>query len=207
MSTEPILAARTWPTNGHLIAACHDLGYLKDSDHILDPTWGRGTWWKVWSPKKLTKHDIKIDGVDFRQLPYPDGHFDACAYDPPYVAKGGRKTSGIKSMDERYGQDNCPATPKLLQELINDGLTEMHRVVKPRGVVLVKCQCYVSSGKLWQGDYFTQQHALALAFEVITAFRHIADGGRPQSERNRTGPQKHPLNNYSTLFVLRKGRA
>lgn len=36
--TAPVLAAHAWPSNADLIAACHQLGYLLDTDHILDPT-------------------------------------------------------------------------------------------------------------------------------------------------------------------------
>src|SRR5579862_4447487 len=97
--SSPVLAAYHWQTNGHLIADCHRLGYLLDDDHVLDPTYGRGAWWKVWRPEKLTAHTRAVDGSDFRHLPYPDGAFDTIAYDPPYVAKGGRSTSGIKAMD------------------------------------------------------------------------------------------------------------
>jgi tRNA G10 N-methylase Trm11 len=161
-----------------------------------------GTWWKVWRPKKLTTHNRSEDGSDFRHLPYPDGHFDAIAYDPPYVAKGGRETSGIKSMDRRYGQEDCPATPALLQRLIEDGLTEMHRLVKPKGIVLVKCKNYVSSGKLWLGVHRTTEHAFWLGFSVEDMFQHIGEPG-PQPPGRR---QVHARQNYSTLLVLRKGK-
>lgn len=196
----PVVAAGNWPTNGHLIADVHRLGYLLDDDHVLDPTYERGTWWKEWRPEKLTTHHRATDGSDFRSLPYPDGTFDAIAYDPPYVAKGGRTTSGIPEMDARYGQVDYPATPALLQELIDDGLTEMHRLVKPSGIVLVKCQDYISSGKRWLGRHWTLSHALALGFECVDQFEHLHPPG-PQPPGRR---QVHARNNHSTLFVLRR---
>lgn len=197
-----ILAAHNWTSNAELILDCHRLGYLEDNWLTLDPTFGMGTWWKLWKPAKLACHDKDLDRTDFRKLDYPDGHFDAIAYDPPYCAKGGRKTSGIKEMDDRYGQDDAPATPALVQELINDGLTEMFRLVRPRGFVLCKSMDYVSSGKLWEGAFFTQQHARSLGFQTFDVLQHVGTGG-PQPPRKR---QVHAAHNSSTLFVFRKPR-
>lgn len=198
----PVLAAHNWTTNGHLIADCHRLGYLRDDDHILDPTYEKGTWWKVWRPEKLTWHNRDLDGTDFRALPYPDGAFDAIAYDPPYVCVGGRTTTGIPEMHNAYGMEDAPRTPALLQQLINDGLTEMFRLVKPNGIVLVKCQDYISSGRLWVGTHHTLTHAIALGFEPVDRMEHYG-GVRPQPPGRR---QVHARRNLSTLFVLAKGR-
>lgn len=195
-----ILAATAWRTNAELIRDVHLLGYLRDEDHVVDPTHGRGTWWKAWRPEKLTTHNRKKDGSDFRSLPYPDGTFDAAAFDPAYVAKGGRATSGIKEMDSRYGQDDAPRTPALLQELIDDGLTEMHRIVKPGGIVLCKCKDYISSGRLWLGTHHTLTHALSLGFECVDRLEHLSGTG-PQPRGRR---QMHARRNLSTLLVLRK---
>lgn len=214
----PILAALDWPENGHLIAACARLGYLDESWVTLDPTYGAGTWWKFWRPRDLVTFNRAEDGSDFRNLPLEDASVDAVAFDPPYVSKGGRETSGIIAMDERYGQDDAPATPALLQDLIDQGLTEMVRVCRKRGVILVKCQDYVSSGRYWNGTYLTQRHAIeTLGLHQIDRFEHYVKSPRPQPKRTRKGPpgpdgkptripspQVHARRNLSTLFVFRK---
>jgi hypothetical protein len=79
------MAATAWPTNGHLIADVHRLGYLLDGDVVLDPTFGEGVWWSVWRPRRLSTFHRPSDGSDFRKMPHRDGVFDAAAYDPPYV--------------------------------------------------------------------------------------------------------------------------
>lgn len=194
-----IQAATTWLTNAHMIEDCAKIGYLRQEWLTLDPTYGRGRWWTRWKPDCLVAHDQKIDGSDFRNLDYKDGTFDAIAYDPPYISVGGRSSSNIKGMYEAYGVLNGPSTPKGIQELINDGLIEMYRLVKPKGIVLVKCQSYISSGKYWPGAKYTWDHALDLGFETVDVWHHIA-GLRPQPHKT----QKHARNNYSTLYVFTK---
>lgn len=214
--TALIQAAQRWPTNGDLIADCHQLGYLRDDDHILDPTFGKGTWWRKWRPEKLTTCNRSQDGSDFRSLAFPDGSFDAITFDPPYVCPGGRKTSTIHAMLDRYGMNEGGSadpdfrTPAELQAIINAGLTEMFRLVRPaqrhglhptgaNGVVLVKCKDYIWSGQFWPGTHHTLNYALHLGFRLEDRLEHIGDPG-PQSQKR----QCHARRNLSTLFVLRK---
>lgn len=203
-----ILAAHAWPNNAELILAVHRLGYITDRDRVLDPTYGRGLWWTRWRPQDLTTHDRKKDGSDFRDLSqYPDGWFTAIAFDPPYVAKGGRSTSGMKEMDDRYGQDDCPATPALLQELINDGMTEMTRMLARKGTLIVKCQNYISSGQFWPGVNLTIGHAHSLGLKQVDQFEHVGSV-RPQPKRTRKDGkpvlQHHARRNVSTLLIFKK---
>ena len=65
-----------------MVAEIARLGYL--NGHVVDVTYGRGVFWKRFRPEKLTTHDLKLDGVDFRNLPHPDGAFDASVIDGPY---------------------------------------------------------------------------------------------------------------------------
>lgn len=220
----PVLAAHSWRTNAELIADVAEL-YLDRSWRILDPTFGRGIWWNAWAPSaelggELVTHDLRIDGTDFRELPHDDATFDAVAFDPPYVAAGGRATSTLgarrgpvengrgplrrtregSDFHDRYGMTEAPNTPAGVQQLIDDGLAEAARVVRPGGVVLVKCQDYVSSGKLWPGTHLTLTRALELDLELVDRLEHLA-GKRPQPPGRR---QVHARRNLSTLFVLRR---
>lgn len=194
-----VLAATAWTTNADLIEACVQLGYLHPIDRVLDPTHGRGLWWTKWRPENLTASDLRT-GVDFRHLPHENGTFDAVAYDPPYVCVGGRKTTGLADLHDRYGLTNAPTSPAGLQALINEGLAECARVARTNGVVLVKCQDYVSSGRLWLGTHHTLTAALGLGLECVDRLEHLA-GVRPQPPGRR---QVHARRNLSTLFVFRK---
>lgn len=207
MTAAPVLAATEWRSNAELIVDCVRLGYLREEWATLDPTYGRGVWWKAWRPPNLITHDIELDGVDFRQLPEPNASFDAVAFDPPYVCTGGRTTSTIPDFNARFGLIDTPRTPAALQEMNEAGLAEMHRVLRPRGVLLVKCKDYVWSGRLFLGTHQTLTRAISLGFEPIDRMEHVGKPG-PQPERSRADGkpvvQQHARRNLSTLFVLRK---
>jgi hypothetical protein len=203
------MAATPWTTNAHLIVDCVRLGYLGADDLTLDPTYGKGTWWKLWRPEKLVTHDLVTDGVDFRDLPHPDGSFRRAAFDPPYVCVGGRTTTTMPEFHARYGLTAAPRTPVALQAHNDDGLAEVHRVLKRGGTALVKCADYVWSGKLQIGTHRTLCAALALGFELVDRMEHI---GRPRPQPPRTRAdgqpvrQHHARRNLSTLLVLEKRR-
>lgn len=207
----PVLAATYWPNNGHMVADLHRLGYLRDSDRVLDPTYENGVWWQQWRPDDLTTLHRDSDGTDFRHLDFPAHSFDAITYDPPYVCPGGRKTSTMQSFHARYGMaeagvdDPMFSTPAELQQLINDGLTEMVRLVKPAGLIFVKCQNYVWGGKFFEGAEHTRAHAIGLGCMVEDRLEFLAHP-RPQPATNPDGnprSQRHARRNLSTLFVFR----
>jgi hypothetical protein len=127
--------------------------------------------------------------------------FDVVAYDPPYVSIGGRNTTNLGDYHKRYGIDTAPMTPGGVQYLINDGLKECARVTKYNGILLVKCQDYISSGKLWPGTYLTARAADCYRLTLVDRFEHIAKSPRPQPSGRK---QVHARRNLSTLFVFRK---
>jgi hypothetical protein len=199
----PIAAATAWRTNGEMIADVARLGYLHQEWRTLDPTWGRGTWWTKWRPNDLVAHDkYTLDGIDFRHLPYEDASFAAIVFDPPYQATGGRKTSTIKAMHDRYGMDcDDTRTPAKVQATIDGGLTEMRRLAEPRGFVLAKCAIGVTGGRLRPHTHATYNHAMDLGFEYVDELE-LLHGPTPQSQKT----QRHARQWRSTLFVFRAPR-
>jgi hypothetical protein len=196
-------AADHWPTNGHLIEAVAALDLLRPEWLTLDATYGEGLWWTRCQPDRLVTVDIDKTAdvrADYRTLPFPTNLFDATIFDPPYVCKGGRTTSGIVEMDGRYGLNDAPRTPPELQAANHDGLDECIRVTKPGGMVLVKYQNQVSSGHTWAGAHLIFAHAVSVGLELVQEFVHVHPPG-PQPH-GRT--QRHAANNYSLLLVLQK---
>jgi len=198
VSENIINAINNYTTNGQLIKACHQLGYINSP--VLDCTYGYGKFWTEHTPQTLIGTDLNpdkaLDGksTDFTNLPYPDNYFATVIFDPPYKLNG---TPSHQS-DERYGV-NTTVRWQDRHELINKGIEECARVLQPRGHLLIKCQDQVVSGRIrWQTHIFTQtaeQHRCHLEDKL-----HLT-GSRPQP----TGTtQKHARRNYSTLLITKK---
>jgi len=200
----PVLAAGRWPTNAELIADVARLGYVSTMSLTFDATYGRGVWWKAFRPVRLVTNDIDPESEaeyadDFRATRWPDSYFDVVAYDPPYVSVGGRSTTTLPDLHARYGLTDAPRTPLELQrDVVDRGLDEAQRITS--GLVLVKCQDYVTSGRLVLGTHWTLTHALSLGMSLVDRFEHVTHV-RPQPAGRR---QVHARRNLSTLFVLRK---
>jgi ubiquinone/menaquinone biosynthesis C-methylase UbiE len=206
-----VLAAKNWPTNGHLIADVAKL-YLRKDHRILDVTFGLGVWWSMWQPDHLVASDIKpglgagygavplddtIDfhpGVDFRNLPFVDSEFDVVAFDPPYKLNGTDQGEGA-----RYGV-HIPQEWRAKMQMIREGITECARVVRKGGKVLMKCQDQVCSGKVrFQTIDFTN-HAHAVGLDLIDRFDYYG-GYRAQPDGRR---QVHARGRGSTLLIFER---
>jgi hypothetical protein len=196
-----ILSAGRWLTNGDLVADVAAMPYWPKPDRVCDPTFGGGVWWTKYTPDLLFAFDrVTSPTFDFRAIPLEGESVDVVAFDPPYVAKGGRKTSTIDEMDERYGLRDCPSSPLALQALINDGMTEGLRILAPGGILLTKVMSYVSGGTIHWGYDQTTAHAQEIGLRKIDEFIHVGHPG-PQPGGRR---QVHARRNQSYLLVFWK---
>jgi hypothetical protein len=188
-------------SNGVLIAAVAQLGYLGQPDDIvLDTTYGRGLWWTRYRPEYL----VALQG-DFRDMDYDTDSIPVVCYDPPYISTGNRETSSVDNLYDRYGLGGLKGW-RAIRELIDDGLQECWRVLRPRGYLLVKCMDYVESGrKVWNTFHVAHQgHELGL--ELVDRFHHLTGGG-PQPTTNLDGSpreQKRAREVASMLLVFTK---
>jgi hypothetical protein len=191
------MAAHAWPTNADLIVDVHRLGYIRDDDYVLDPTYGRGVWWRKWRPGSLIATDLYTMpdewAVDFRYMPWTGGMFDVVAFDPPYKLNG--TPSGP---DEAYGVD-VASSWQGRHALIRDGMSECRRVLRAGGYLLLKCQDQVCSGKVrWQTHEFVKYGQDVLGLDLVDELHLLAY--RPQPDGRR---QVHARRNFSTLLVFK----
>lgn len=186
-------------SNGKLLATVASL-WIEDDDLVLDVTYGRGNFWTVYRPQFLTAHDLAVDGVDFRLLPEADESVDVVVFDPPYIAQGGRDTSTLPDFLDAFGLDDCPKSVAELERLIQKGIREARRVLKPGGRLLMKCMDYINGGRYVKGRHFVVGWAEVLGLEQVDEFIHYSGTG-PQPARD---VQLHSRRAHSILCVFQK---
>jgi len=201
----PVLSAGTWANNAELIRdAVVPLGYLRPEWLTLDPTYGLGRFWTLWQPGDLIACDLDpsrsdLGPLDFRELHdvWPGPTFDAVVFDPPYKLNGTSTGKGAAASDQDYGVAQ-PATWQERHALILAGITSCTRVLRPGGMLLVKCQDQVCSGKVrWQTRIFAD-HAESLGHRLVDRFDLASYRAQPAGRR-----QVHARRNTSTLLVFR----
>jgi hypothetical protein len=152
MSTEPILTFdKTRRTNAELMVACRDLGYLSDDMPILDATYGKGRFWRLWFPQYLITNDLDPAvpsdfHEDYRSMRMAPDVWDAVVFDPEYKLNGTSTGKGPSALDADYGVARAyrPIHERTSGWL--EGFYECVRVCKPGGYILVKIMDQVVSG-------------------------------------------------------------
>jgi len=134
-----------------------------------DPTYSKGGFYKnTGIAEPLYKFDIipQVDGVvkaDCRDLPIGDCFFNCVMFDPPFLATKGKSLLQDKGniINKRI---TVYPTEKELHLMYVDSLKETYRVLKPKGILIFKCQDKVSSGKQYMSHCFIMNEAAKLGF-------------------------------------------
>lgn len=165
-------------TTSDLILSAHLAGNADVFPHILalhvpigskvaDVTYGKGVFWRN-VPKEnynLLATDIAM-GVDCRNLPYESGSIDCVVLDPPYMEGFYRKQNSQKAGsgthyafrdaysngDETNLEQGKPSTRRwhgAVTDMYFSASCEAYRVLRNKGILIVKCQDEVSAGKQW----------------------------------------------------------
>lgn len=141
---------------------------------VLDVTYGKGSWWRTYTPDQLTHHDLLQDGIDFTDLPYDNRTWDTVCYDPPYIPAGGSTTTTAGDFQDRYGIDEGRSQDNLNQ-LVMAGLEETARVTAEW--LLVKCMDYVNGGVFTPMSWMIWQHAQHLGLHLHDEIIHHTGSG------------------------------
>lgn len=192
-------ACYPWKNNGRLIEDIARLGYIQATDNVLDPTYGKGVFWKYFRPPLLTACDLDPRkspigySVDFTNMPFDAETFDVVSLDGPYKLNG--RPDPI--LDERYGTDTYRRWQDRY-ELIYRGIDECWRVLKTGGILLVKCQDQVCSGQVRWQTYDFRARAEQRGMKMIDRF-DMTGTSRPQPGKRK---QKHAHGRPSTMLVF-----
>lgn len=187
-------------TNSQLIEQVAQLNHLTKTMVTFDATWGLGNFWTLWKPDTLFGGDIEPGKArdiqtSFLNLPFRDATFDAVVFDAPYKLNG---TERFYVNSDMYGVAASTNWKTRMQRL-RDGTVECARVVKPGGVLLVKCQDQVvNNRKVWQ----TKQVAELLSGQARLVDELYLWSYRPQPVGRA---QRHARTVFSVLQVYRIG--
>ena len=182
--------------------------YLSPGSTVADVTYGKGVFWRNVPPNlyNLLATDLQT-GVDCRELPYEDGEIDCVVFDPPYMHTPGGTAHSTHQPFERYYKNNDTGNRtkakyhEAVLALYEDGGKEAYRVLRPRGVLIVKCQDEVCSNR----QRFTH-------VEIIQAYQElgfVAEDLFVVVRTNRPGVsravrQVHARKNHSYFLVFWK---
>lgn len=124
---------------------------------VADVTWGKGVFWQRVEPDLYDVRGTDISaGVDLRALPYAKSSIDCVVLDPPYMEGLFRRNEGHlagsgthAAFRDHYSSGETTSVGPKWHEAVLDlyfrGGREAFRVLKPHGVLIVKCQDEVSA--------------------------------------------------------------
>ncbi len=190
--------------------------YVPVGSTIADVTYGKGVFWKKVNQKNYTLFfsDIKT-GVDCRNLPYENQSIDCVVLDPPYMEGFYRRNathlagSGtFSSFREAYSDGSIypqkEGTPKY-----HDAVLDMYysagyealRVLKRKGILIIKCQDEVSANKqhLTHVEIINEYTKHNLIVEDLFVMIRNNKPNIPTLKR-----QVHARKNHSYFLVFRK---
>jgi len=204
----PVLTAKKG-TNADLFPDIMRL-YVADGADVLDMTYGNGVFWRNIPDDKytVTRNDIEAGrgdhDYDCRELPTTwNESFDAVIFDPPYLYTGGFRTlrdsidRGYRNRERaRSGIHGVAAVHQMYAE----AYIEAYRVLKRKGIFIVKCMDQVMSGKQTWMHLEMQRLAEILGFKNKDLFVMVMNG----TPTMRHNIQKHARRNHSYFLVLIK---
>ena len=186
--------------------------YVKPGSSVADVTYGKGVFWRSVPKKEYDLHATDIqDGVDCRDLPYTNEEMDCVVFDPPYMhTPGGTAYEYDDSPFETYYRNNGSGNQtetkyhEAVLGLYRDAGKEAFRVLRDRGVFIVKCQDEVCSNR----QRFTHVEIMAsyekLGFVAEDLFV-IVRTNRPGVSRAVKQVHARKLHSYFLVF-WKKGR-
>jgi hypothetical protein len=193
--------------NDYLIAQVARL-YFRPGDRIADVTFGDGRFWRRVDLSQYEFHPSDILTVpdhpyDCRNLPYRSGSFNVHVYDPPYIhQRRGQPRQRIHGADYKNAETTGWFTYAEIIQLFRDGMAEGYRILKPGGLMLVKCQDQIDEAGRQRMAHI-EVHDLAvneLSMEVEEIF--VLTQPSPLLRFGRS--TRHARKNHSYLWVFRK---
>ncbi|WP_153101000.1 DNA methyltransferase [Paraburkholderia hayleyella] len=188
--------------------------HVPDGSRIADVTYGTGVFWKNvdLSRYELLPSDIAT-GIDCRALPYENESLDVIVIDPPYMEgllrnkKDHKAGAGTHSAFREYysnGDEVNHDGPKwhgAVTDLYYKAGAEAIRVLKDKGIAIVKCQDEVSANRQWLTHVEIINHYEELGFYTKDLFVVVRQN---KAAIARLKKQVHARKNHSYFLVFVK---
>ena len=182
--------------------------YVNKGSTIADVTYGKGVFWRHVPDDRyeVLATDIQA-GVDCRDLPYEDCEIDCVVLDPPYMHSPGGTAHGTQPPFEEHYRNNGSGNRttrkyhEAVLDLYREAGEEAHRVLRDRGVLIVKCQDEVCSNR----QRFTHVEIM----QIYDDIGYVAEDLFVVVRNNRPGVsravrQVHARKNHSYFLVFWK---
>lgn len=197
---------------------------------IADVTYGLGAFWRRVPAGAYTllasdiapKPDVRVPawgslqgGVDCRALPYADASVDAVVLDPPYMegmyrrdvghmAGSGTHAAFRRAYSQATATDGGPKWHDAVVDLYARAGREAVRVLRPGGILIVKCQDEVSANtqRLTHVEIVTGYESLGLYCKDLFV---LVRSNSPAISRLKV--QVHARKNHSYFLVFAKRKA
>ena len=188
--------------------------HVKEGATVADVTWGKGVFWRKVPPGRynVLATDLKT-GIDCRNLPYAARSIDCVVLDPPYMeglfrGEAQQMAGGGTHAPFRDNYSNGAPTAEggprwhgAVVDLYFRAGREAQRVLKPDGVLIVKCQDEVSANRQWLTHIEIINEYLDYGFYCKDLFV-VTRTNRPVVSRLKK--QTHARKNHSYFLVFVK---
>jgi hypothetical protein len=180
--------------------------YVKKGSKVADVTYGKGVFWRRVPPGvfELMPSDLK-NGVDCRNLPYPDASIDCVVFDPPYMHTPGGSAHVNHQNFEHYYRNNAASSNKKYHEAVLDlyfgAAREAWRVLIEGGIYIVKCQDEVCANRQRLTHIEITNELAKLGFVAEDLFVLVRNGKPGVSYILK---QAHARKNHSYFLVFLK---
>lgn len=173
--------------------------YIPKERFDLDPTYSKGVFYKEIN-HPVYKYDIKpiqddVLQADLRNLPFEDNSLDSEIFDLPFVHSS---KNGI--MSKRF---SCCKSQEEVVQLNKEGAIEAYRILKPKGILVIKCQDTVESGKQRFNHVDIINNTIEIGFSPADLFILLSKNKLidPRWLKNK---QKHAYKTHCYFLVFQK---
>ncbi|MCK5023830.1 MAG: hypothetical protein KAS04_06650 [Candidatus Aenigmarchaeota archaeon] len=173
--------------------------HLDGNDIQWDATYGNGSFYKKGINRPVHCSDISpkydfVSKVDCRDTAFFDGLLGNIMFDPPFLMTTG-KGSIIK---DRFGSYSSMED---LYHMYHDSVKEFNRVLKTKGILIIKMQNTVMSGKQWWSVNQIEGFCFHNGFAKIDEFVLLAKHRMGQHNLKK---QRHARKYHCYFLVFKK---